>query len=69
MAKLVLKIAESNVGIEYEPQPPFMMNLGLPALDKAREKLGWVPLMRLEDGLKKTVDYVRANKLLLTNGA
>lgn len=68
IANMVMTLAEGKVGIEYEPQPPFMMNLGLPSLKKARESLGWVPLVRLEDGLKKTIDYVRANKLLLTNG-
>jgi UDP-glucuronate decarboxylase len=67
IAKMIMKIAGQEVEIEYESQPPFMMNLGLPSLAKAREKLGWIPLMRLEDGLKKTVDYVRANKLLLTS--
>jgi len=68
VAKMIMELAESKVDIEYEGLPPHMVNLGLPALDKAREQLGWIPLVRLEDGLKKTIDYVRANKLLLTNG-
>lgn len=68
VAKMIMELAESKVDIEYENLPPHMVNLGLPALDKAREQLGWIPLVRLEDGLKKTIDYVRANKLLLTNG-
>jgi len=37
----------------------------LPDISKARE-LGWVPLTRLEDGLRKTIEYVKANKILLT---
>lgn len=69
VARQIMAIAEAEVPVAYEEQQPYMMHLGLPLLDKAREKLGWVPLVRLEDGLKKTVDYVRANKLLLTNGA
>ncbi len=68
VAAAIMKITEKQVEIAYEAQPPYMMNLGLPSLAKAREKLGWIPLVRLEDGLKKTVDYIRANKLLLTSG-
>jgi UDP-glucuronate decarboxylase len=69
IAKILMQKGEKTVEIHYEPHPPFMMHLGLPSLKKAREALSWVPLVRLEDGLLKTMDYVRANKLLLTNGA
>ncbi len=68
VAKKIMELTEVTVPISYEPQSAHMINLSLPSLDKAREKLGWIPLVRLEDGLKKTIDYVRANKLLLTNG-
>jgi UDP-glucuronate decarboxylase len=68
IAKKIMELTEANVDITYEAVPPHMMNLGLPSLGKAREKLGWVPLVRMDDGLKKAIDYVRANKLLLTNG-
>lgn len=68
IAKQIMDIGGLNVDIEYEPQPSHMIPLALPDLGKAREKLGWIPLVRLEDGLRKTIDYVRANKLLLTRG-
>jgi UDP-glucuronate decarboxylase len=68
VAKKIMSLAENEVAIEYEPQLAHMIPLGLPNLVKAREQLGWLPLVRLDDGLKKTIDYVRANKLLLTNG-
>jgi nucleoside-diphosphate-sugar epimerase len=31
-------------------------------LKKAKDVLGWFPLVRLDDGLRKTVDYAVANK-------
>lgn len=68
VANKIMELAEIKVEIAYEEMPSHMINLGLPSLNKAREQLGWIPLVRLEDGLKKTIDYVRANKLLLTNG-
>ena len=42
-----------------------MTTLGLPDTSKAKELLGWVPLVRLEDGLKKSIDYTQAYKPLL----
>lgn len=68
IAEKIIALSESSVGIDYEPHPQHVIPLVLPNLQKAREQLGWIPLVRLEDGLKKTIDYIRANKLLLTNG-
>ncbi len=68
VAGQIIKIAESSSEIVYEAAPLFLTQMGLPDLTKARNGLSWIPLVRLEDGLAKTIDYVRANKLLLTNG-
>jgi UDP-glucuronate decarboxylase len=67
IAQLIMRLADSEVAIEYEPQPADMIPLFLPNLKKAHDQLGWLPLVRLEDGLRKAIDYVRANKMLLTN--
>jgi nucleoside-diphosphate-sugar epimerase len=69
VAQQMITLAESSSEVVYEPAPPFLTQMGLPDLTKARNQLGWIPLVRLEDGLAKTIDYVRANKLLLTDGA
>ncbi len=66
VAKKIMQLSENEVGIDYEPPHPGMIPLGLPNLMKAKEELGWLPLVRLDDGLEKTINYVRANKLLLT---
>ncbi len=68
VAKKIMEITGVTVPIRYEPQPPHMIPLALPSLQKAKEKLGWIPLVRLDDGLRKTIDYIRANKMLLTQG-
>ena len=35
-----------------------------PDITKARERLGWEPKVELEEGLRKTIDYLRASKIL-----
>ncbi len=64
----IIALAESKSEIVYEAEAEYIIKMVLPSLEKARNKLGWIPLVRLEDGLAKTIEYVRANKLLLTNG-
>ena len=44
----------------------FLSELSLPRIDRAKE-LGWFPLVRLEDGLMRTIEYLKANQLLLTS--
>ncbi len=68
IAAKIISLAESTSEIVYEPAPPYLTEMGLPDLTKARNDLHWIPLVRLDDGLAKTIDYIRANKLLLTNG-
>ena len=63
----IIKLAESASEIVYEAAPEFLTQMVIPDLTKARNQLSWIPLVRLDDGLAKTIDYVRANKLLLTN--
>ena len=68
VAQQIITLCGSASTVRFAEPPPYLMMLGLPNVTKAREKLGWMPLVRLEDGLQKTVDYVRANKMLLTEG-
>jgi UDP-glucuronate decarboxylase len=65
VAGMVIQMVGSSSKIVYEPPLIFLTELGLPRIEKAKE-LGWLPLVRLEDGLKKTIEYIKANKLLLT---
>lgn len=67
VAQKVIDMTESKSHIRFEEQLAFLSELGLPDTSLAKEKLGWLPVVRLEDGLQKTIEYIRANKILLTS--
>ena len=68
MLKIAQKIKEmtsSQSEIVYKDSLSFMTPLGLPDITLAKEKLGWYPLISLEEGLKRTIEYIRANQNVL----
>lgn len=66
VAQQVLQITNSESRVRFEPAGTSMPEAGLPDVTRAREILGWVPLVRLEDGLKKMIDYANSHRQLLT---
>ncbi len=62
VARKIIEMTESSSQVVTEPALVFLTAKGLPSLKRAKEDLGWIPLIRLEDGLKKTIDYTIANK-------
>jgi len=66
IAKKIIEITGSSSTIKFLPPLLFMSPLGLPDISLAKEKLGWFPVVRLEQGLLKTIEYVKAYKTLLT---
>ncbi|MHB8831225.1 MAG: NAD-dependent epimerase/dehydratase family protein [Patescibacteria group bacterium] len=61
----ILEMTGSTSRIVFQPTLMFVTPLGLPDLTKAKEKLGWMPLVRLDEGLKRIIDYTMAHKNLL----
>lgn len=66
VAQQIITATGSTAKVAFEAPLLFLSSLGLPSIARARESLGWMPLVRLEDGLRKTIEYVKANKILLT---
>ena len=64
-ANKIIAMTGSKSKIVYGKPLPFITELVLPDISKAREELGWLPLVRLEEGLQKTIDYTLAHKELL----
>jgi UDP-glucuronate decarboxylase len=57
LAELVKEATDSHSEIIYEPLPEDDPKQRRPDISLAKEKLDWTPTVKLEDGLKKTVDY------------
>jgi UDP-glucuronate decarboxylase len=66
VANLIIDMTGSSSKIVYEPSLPFLTELAIPNTQKSRE-IGWLPLTRLQDGLRQTIEFIKANKVLLTN--
>ncbi len=66
VANQIIKMTNSTSKTVDGENFEFLSELHLPDINKAKE-LGWFPLVRLQDGLKKTIEYTKANKILLTN--
>lgn len=68
VAKLIVEITSSRSLIRYEPHLPYTAKQGVPNIRLAKEKLGWFPVVPLDDGLLRTVDYMRGSKALTLEG-
>ncbi len=64
IAKEISPLAK-DAKITYGEELLFMSQLGLPSITKAKEKLGWLPIITLDKGLRNMIDYVMANKDLV----
>ncbi|MDP2605108.1 MAG: SDR family oxidoreductase [Deltaproteobacteria bacterium] len=59
-AKKIIEITGSKSTIVYKPLPEDDPQVRQPDITKAKKILGWEPKVALEEGLAKTIDYVRA---------
>jgi len=66
VAEQIIKMTNSSSQIVVEKPLVFLSAKGMPDLVRAKEQLGWLPLIKLEDGLKKVIDYTIANKELFS---
>jgi UDP-glucuronate decarboxylase len=60
LAQLIVSMTGSRSGIERRPLPQDDPMQRCPDITRARELLDWQPKVRLEDGLKRTIDYFDA---------
>ncbi len=62
LAKLVIELTGSKSEIEYLPRPVDDPNVRRPDITRARTILGWEPHVPPEEGLKRTIEWFRAEK-------
>ena len=57
LAELIVKLTDSKSNLIYEDLPQDDPMQRCPNINQAREKLDWLPSIKLEDGLKRTINY------------
>lgn len=65
VAQMIIDMTESSSQIVFEEPLVFLTKKGIPNLMRAKNQLQWIPLVRLQDGLRKTIDFTIANKGML----
>lgn len=65
VAEKVIELAGSSSSIRFEPALLFMTPMGLPTITKAKDNFGWIPIVTLENGLRMTLDYAKAERTKL----
>jgi len=64
LAELIIKETASQSKVVFGDKKLFVSELLLPDIHKARNELNWMPVVTLENGIKKTVFDLRANTQL-----
>jgi len=60
IAETILKLTRSSSKIAFEPLPEDDPRVRRPDITRAKELLGWIPKIQLEEGLSRTIDYFRS---------
>lgn len=66
VAEKIIAMTNSSSKIVFEEPLVFLTTKGIPDLTRAKEELGWMPIVNLQDGLQKIIDYTIAKKEALT---
>lgn len=62
LANEIISMTKSRSSIKYEEPLLFFSPLCLPDITRARNELGWMPIVPLKKGLERTIYEIRANK-------
>ncbi len=61
IAQRIIDLTNSKSKVEYKEPLPYPSEHGVPDINRAKESLGWFPLISLDDGISKTIEYMKAH--------
>ena len=62
IAEKIIRMVNATSHVRFVPDLTPHFEAGLPDLGKARQLLHWLPLVRLDDGLQKMIDYASSHR-------
>lgn len=65
LGQKIIALTNSQSKIVYQNLPPTLTRQGIADISIAKEKLGWFPVVLIDEGLRETVEYLKASKDLL----
>jgi len=65
VANKIIELTESSSSVKFKDRLLFMRELGYPDISKIKKAIGWFPIVSLEDGLKRTIEFTKASKSLV----
>lgn len=68
LVNLIIKNTDSSSKIVYQDRKLFFSELILPDIHLAKNQLNWMPVVTLENGIKKTIFDIEAHKKLKNMG-
>ncbi len=61
VARRITDLTQSKSEILFNEPLPYPSEHGVPNINRAKEILGWFPLISLDDGIRKTVEFMKAH--------
>ncbi len=61
VAEHIIRLTDSDARVRFDSSHPFF-EAPLPDISKAKQILHWLPLVRLEDGLRHMLDYAKSQR-------
>ncbi len=62
IAQKIAELTNSESRVRFEAPYSHLTEAGLPNITRAKEILGWLPLVRIEDGLEKMIEYAKSHR-------
>ena len=63
LVKKIISISGTDINIEYDLTKPSIKTKLCLDISKAKQSLGWIPTVSLDEGIRNTIDWYRLNVL------